>query len=496
MKFTYDMDKTERDQAESGRLQEALAQIVPALQAFNRFEGQDPAARTRLEWQKRLYEPLPETGAGLDAVLTQLADTVIPNGLRTGAPGFSGWVTTAPTTSGTVGQLAGMVAGSQRWWLQSFNYLETLALGWLVQLLELPEDVQGTFCSGGSIANLIGLGAARQWSLEHRGSDPARDGITGDRGYGIYASTEVHHVVTRAAAILGLGRVAVREIPVDAERRIRLDELERALASDRDAGVLPVAIVANAGTVNTGAVDPIGAMADLADRFETWLHVDGAYGLFARLDPRVSGAFEGLERAHSWAVDPHKWLAAPVGCGVTFVKDRNVMARAFTSEPAEYLEGSVGVDQITSPFDDFGEMFHDFNLEQSSPSRGVAVWAILKEIGAKGVRDRVIRHNGFARHLANRVQADENLELLSPVTLSICCFRYHPPGARADELDALNKEVARRLRAEGRYVPSSTVVDGRFAIRPCYINPRTRLKDVDGLADRVLQIGDEVASGR
>jgi aromatic-L-amino-acid decarboxylase len=304
----------------------------------------------------------------------------------------------------------------------------------------------------------------------------------------------VHHVVSRAAAVLGLGRRAIASIAVDATQSMDLDHLREALEADRAKGILPVALVASAGTVNTGAIDPIDQMAEIASRYDTWLHIDGAYGLFGALDPRVAPLFRGLERADSAAVDPHKWLAAPMGCGAAFVRDRALLGRAFTTEPAEYLEGAVGTSEVQSSFDDLGEPYHHFGVEHSAPSRGVQVWAILKEIGAEGIRERVIRHNDFARHLASRVEEDDRFELLAAPTLSICCFRYRSPQMEETELDELNAEIARRLHADGRYVPSTTRVAGKLAIRPCYINPRTSLAEVDGLADRVREIGDALTS--
>ncbi len=483
------------DQAETSRLAEATGRLIPALEQFTRYEGPDPAARGRERWRHQLDQPLPDHGVGLDAVLDELAQVVIPNGLRNGAPGFNGWVTTAPTTVGSVAILAAAVAGSQRWWVQSFNYLESVALGWLAALLGIPHEWQGTFTAGGSSANIVALGAARQQAFERLGRDPARFGLP-DVDARIYASSEVHHVVLRAAAVLGMGRAAVVALPVDQAGRIDIDELRRRLEADRAAGTVPVAIVATAGTVNTGAVDPIGPMADLAVEFDTWLHVDGAYGLFGRLDERVAALYDGLERADSAVVDPHKWLAAPVGIGAAYVRDRGLLGRAFTLEPAEYLEGAVDADtEAISPFDSFGELFHDFNLDQSAPSRGVVVWAILREIGADGMRERVVRHNNFARRLAALVDADARLELLVPPTLSICCFRYRAPELDEPALDRLNAEIARRLRAETPYVPSTTRVAGRFAIRPCYINPRTSEREVDGLARSARQLGDALLAG-
>jgi aromatic-L-amino-acid decarboxylase len=482
------------DAAETGRLSEAIGRILPALEDFNRFQGQDLAGHQRSTWMAALSQPLPERGVGLQEVLQELAETIIPYGLRIGSPGFSGWVTTAPTTAGTAAALAATVASPQRYYVQPFSYLEGVALRWLAALLGLPSDLQGIFTSGGSVANLVGLGAARQRAFERRGHDPARDGLPPDSSWRVYASSEVHHVVARAAAVLGLGRRAVASIAVDAAQRMDLDHLREALETDRAEGILPVAIVASAGTVNTGAIDPVEHIAEIASKHDIWLHIDGAYGLFGVLDPRVAPLFRGLERADSVAVDPHKWLAVPIGCGAVFVRDRALLGRAFTLEPAEYLEGSVGTGEVQSPFDDIGELYHHFGVEQSAPSRGVRVWAILKEIGAEGMRERVVRHNDFARQLASRVEKDDRLELLAAPTLSICCFRYRPPQMEEAKLDDLNAEIARRLRADGTYVPSTTRVAGKLAIRPCYINPRTSLAKVDGLADRVREIGDSLLS--
>ncbi|HEV8228709.1 MAG TPA: aminotransferase class I/II-fold pyridoxal phosphate-dependent enzyme [Candidatus Limnocylindria bacterium] len=479
--------------AETGRLGEAIARVLPALERFVRYEGEDRGARDRDRWRAALDTPLPAHGGGLDAVMDRLATAAIPYGLRNGAPGFAGWITTSPTTGPAVAALAASIAGSQRWWVQPFNLLETVGLRWLAELLGLPAEWQGTFNSGGSAANLLAIGAARQHAFERVGIDPARDGLIGAPRWRVYASTEVHHVVTRAAAVVGLGRRSVRMIGTDAIGRIQVEALRAALDEDARAGIHPVAIVATAGTVNTGAIDPIAELADIADERGIWLHVDGAYGLFGRLDERVAPLYAGLERASSVAVDPHKWLAVPLGCGATFVRDRALMGRAFTLEPAEYLEGAASSGAPASPFDEFGDLYHDFNVEQSAQSRGVTVWAALAEIGRDGMRDRVRRHNDFARHVERRARADDRLEVLAPATLSICCFRYRGSGLPDTVLDRLNAEIARRLRAETRSVPSTTLVGGRYAIRPCFINPRTTLADVDALVDNVRRIGDEVA---
>ncbi len=481
------------ERANSSRLGEALQAIIPALEEFSRYAEPDQTATRQKEWKSALEQPLPQKGEGLDAVLSELSETFIPNGLRNGMPGFSGWVTTSPTTSAIVANLAGSVAGSQRWMVQPFNTIERIALEWLAGLLGIPSEWQGTFSSGGSVANIIGLAAARQYAFEKIGLDPAREGVQNAENWRIYSSSEVHHVSIRAAAVLGLGRNSVVQIPPDDAFRLDIKALKSILKSHKKKGIRPLAIIATTGTVNTGAIDPLLPIADLADEFGAWLHVDGAYGGFGILDERIASLFEGLDRAGSFAVDPHKWLAAPVGIGATFVRDKALLGRALTLEPAEYLEGTSSVGEVTSTFDQLGEIFHDYNLEQSAPSRGVSVWAILKEIGAQGMSERVVRHNDFARRVQRLAEEDERLEVLSPATLSICCFRYLAEGKNDEALNKLNMEIARRLRAEGRLVPSTTEINGKITIRPCYINPRCTQAEVDALVRRVRELGDEIA---
>jgi glutamate/tyrosine decarboxylase-like PLP-dependent enzyme len=284
-------------------------------------------------------------------------------------------------------------------------------------------------------------------------------------------------------------------LPTDDAFRMDVDALRAQLRRDKADGCTPIAVAASAGTVNTGAVDPLSEILEVCREEEVWLHVDGAYGGFGLLDPAVAHLYEGFAAADSIAVDPHKWLAVPLGCGATFVRDRGLSARAFALEPAEYLEGSLrGAETIRSQFDDVGYPFYETTVEHSARSRGVTVWAALKEMGAEGFRSRIVRHNGYARHLAERVQASPDLELLAPVTLSVCCFRYVParlrgqPGS-SSRINDLNRKIVARLHAEHHHVPSSTEINGSFAIRPCYINPRTGWEEVDDLVEAVERIG-------
>ena len=466
-----------------------LAHIGAELDRFADGRYGDALER-REEWTDALTRALPDEGIGADGVVDELERVVIPNGMRLADPGFWGWITVAPTTVPIAASAAAALASPQRYTLTAFNLLEELSLDWLAELCRLPSEMKGVYSSGGSVANLVALGAARQWALERAGIDPAADGLDG-REIAVYTSTEAHHTVQRSAAVLGIGRANVRLIATDDHQRMDVDALRETMRKDVADDVLPIAVVAAAGTTNTGAIDPLRAVGEIARERGAWFHVDGAYGLPGILDERIEQLFDGLELADSAIVDPHKWLRAPVGIAATFVRDRSVLHRAFTQEESPYLEGSFGdAAEARSSLDGMGIPYADFGVELSAPARGVVVWSILREVGREGVRAQIRRDNDFAQHLAQRACESDSLEVLAEPTLSICCFRY--TAGEVDDLDALNARLFRRLVQETPFLPSATVVDGKFAIRPCFINARTRVDDVDGLADAVMRIGDEL----
>ena len=406
---------------------------------------------------------LPDGGVGADATVDELA-LAVEHGSRINSPGWLGFITTGPSTVPAVAWTAVAAAGAQRYTLHAFNALERTGLRWLADLCGLPEDVTGVFSSGGSTANLLALGAARQAAFEHLGHDVSELGLpVAPRGR-IYASVAAHRTIHRSAAVLGLGRQGVAEIPVDADGRIDLDELEAALARDARDGIVPVAVVAIAGVTDTGSVDPIGRVGEVARRFGAWLHVDGAYRLVANVSPRLRPLFAGVEEADSWIVDPHKWLATGLGVGATFVRDVELLTRAFAEGEAAYL-GVVGAFspddvQAVSQFDVMGGRWADQGVELSAPPRGVLVWAVLREIGRRGVIDRVDRHVAFARSVADSAVAHPRLQLLMEPQLSITCFRYVPNGerARCGRRCARTSGSLERLRAETALAPSSTRV--------------------------------------
>ncbi|MBD0292154.1 MAG: aminotransferase class V-fold PLP-dependent enzyme [Jiangellaceae bacterium] len=464
----------------------ALASVSPALDELAR--GHWPSYRVHDDWRTELDRALPEAGAGADETLRVLAETVAPHGAPFLAPGFSGWIVGAPTAVPIAAGLVTAVGGQQRYLGFSGNVLEEVALRWVADLCGLPSGLPGVLSSGGSVANLLALAAARQRAYERLGQDPSREGLHALPPGRVYASEELHHCFLKAAGALGLGRSAVRLLPTDGRQRLDVGALHRALAADVAAGEVPVAVVGIAGTTNTGAIDPLDGIADAATEYDVWYHIDGAYGLFGVLDPDVAPRFAGLSRADSWVVDMHKWLAVPTGTGATYVRDSAYLGRALTQEPSDYIEGAFANAGVPggSPWDQIGTPYQEWSLELSAAARGIAVWATLHEVGRDGVRQRVVGHNTLAQHLAERIRHEPALELLHEPELSVCCFRVRGNDDR--DADARTDRVLRALHSDGVHVPSGTRVGGRFAIRACFVNPRQTTADADALVDAVVSV--------
>jgi aromatic-L-amino-acid decarboxylase len=468
-----------------------LARVGAAMDDWLASDMPDPV-QSPIPWADLLSGPIPSDGIGAEATVDEFLDLVMPHGTRLSSRSSWGWITTGPTAVPTIVAAGTMITAPQRQLLTAFHHLEEVSLEWLASLCGLGPDMRGVYSSGGSTANLVALGAARQWALEQVGMDPSADGLDG-RPLGIYTSTQAHHTVQRSAGVLGLGRGAVRAIPTDDRQRMDLSALAEALRRDVAAGVLPVAVVAAAGTTNTGAIDPLRGAGELAREHGAWFHVDGAYGLPGILDERVAPLYDGLDLADSAITDPHKWLGAPVGVAATFVRDRAILHRAFTQEPADYLEGAVSADEVESSLDTMGIPYFDFGVELSSPPRGVMVWSILRELGVSGVRARVVADNDFARHVAARAHQHPRLEVVTEPVLSICGFRYR--ASDDQDWDALNARILRRIARETQIVVSSTVVGDTYVLRP-HLPGRRRCLPRHGGADGRRAGGRQLTAGR
>ena len=479
---------------EVGRLAELLARIGPALDAKVASPPADPM-RNHAAWRHLATEPIPQEPASIEAMVDELVDLLIPNGGRITDPGFWAFITNSPSSAPFIAATAASMASPLRYGIQAFNAIEERSLEWLGEVCGMPSHMKGLYSSGGSSANLVAMGAARQHAFEARGLDPSEDGV-GSVRCALYASSETHHTIQRASAVLGMGRASVREVPIDHGLRMIPEALAAAIDADLAAGLLPVAVAANGGSTNTGTIDPLRALAEVAHARGVWFHVDGAYGLPGYLDERVRPRYDGLDLGDSAIVDPHKWLASAPGVGVTFVRDRALLQRAFTQGSADYLEGSFASDgRVESSVDSQGIPYGDFGVELTAPARGVQVWAILREQGLSGLTARIRRDNDFATYVADAADAHEQLESLTRPDLTVACVRFVGDGSAPDSvLDAVNARIHRRLVRETDFLPSTTIVRGLFAIRPCFISPRTTWPLVEGFPPAVVRLGREEIS--
>jgi glutamate/tyrosine decarboxylase-like PLP-dependent enzyme len=344
--------------------------------------------------------------------------------------------------------------------------MELLCIRWLKEMLGYPAEGAGLLVSGGSMANFAGIAAARSAKAP---GNVVRDGMGGAR-MRLYASEEAHFSIRKAAAMLGIGAANLCSVKTGPDLRMDLADLDRLVRQDRAAGYLPFCVVASAGTAGTGAMDPIGAIADLAHAHNLWLHVDGAYGGFSALAPSARAFFDRIGEADSVALDPHKWLYLPVGCGCVLYRDA-ATARAAFSENAEYTR-VVGLEH------DEAFAFWDYGPELSRPFRALDLWLLLKSVGTRAIGEAIEENIACAKYFAKLVSASTDFEMMAPVDLSIFCFRYHPRGFDGD-LDALNERVMLALQRGGSSYLSNARIRGAFALRGCVLNYRTTKRDME-----------------
>jgi glutamate/tyrosine decarboxylase-like PLP-dependent enzyme len=429
----------------------------------------------------RLNPHFPEEGDGTLRAIDELVQAS-DGALRSSGPRFFHWV----VGGGTPAALAADWLTSA-WDQNALAYdstpigavCEELSIAWLKELFGLPASWGGVLTTGATMANFTGLAAARTWWARRYGSDVDARGFSGLPGVPVFSSGYIHPSATKALAMLGIGRETVRRFARDDAGRVDLAAIEAAL---RDLKGAPAIVVGNAGEVNAGDFDPIEALADLAERYDAWLHVDGAFGLFARATPKAAHLAKGVERAHSVIADGHKWLNVPYDSGFVFVRDSALLAGPF----------AIGGAYLPKP----GEhpLFGALGPEASRRARGITIWATLRAYGRQGYREMVERHLDLAQHLARRIDEAPDLERLADVPLNIVCFRYRPKDVKAEELDALNLRLGAELLADGRVYAGTTRYRGVVAFRPAIVNWRTVEADVDLLVDVVRELGTRLGA--
>jgi aromatic-L-amino-acid decarboxylase len=432
---------------------------------------------------------VPDDPMPLDDLMAHLRSIVLDHSMYPGHPGFMAYVSGAGTVPGVAGDLiaAALNQNVGGWRLSpAATEIELHLTRWLAAQFGLPAGSGGLLTSGGAMANFIGLKAARD---AKGGSEVRARGVMGGPPMTIYASEEVHSVVDRAADMLGLGSDAVRHIETDAEFQMKPDDVRRAIETDLASGARPIAIVASAGTVATGAIDPLAALADLAEEFGLWLHVDGAYGGPAILTDDLRPLFAGIERADSIAFDPHKWLYTPHSGGCLLVRDVQQLAESF-SVHASYIHQDI---EATGRGTDIAQMGPQF----SRGFQALKVWVSLLAHGRAAYAQRISHDAALARYLDARATERPDFEVVAPTVLSICCFRFVPRhlparAGRDEYLDELNERVMTELQLDGRAYCSNAVLNGRFVLRACIVNFRTEAPEIDRLLDVAAEIGERL----
>ena len=449
--------------------------------------------RERPAWQEpptpvRNYfmQPLPRSPAALAQVYGELVEYLRPYPMGNIHPRFWAWFMGAGNFTGALGDFLAAVDGSN---LGGGNtapaLLDRQVVSWLRDMVGLPASASGTLTSGGSAANLVALTVARNAKA---GVDVRAEGVGSlPRPLRFYASDQVHSCHQKALEILGLGHQALNLVATDADFRVDVSALAAAIADDRARGFEPAAVIASAGTVNTGAVDDLQAVGDLCRREGLWFHVDGCIGALLRIAPAHRHLVVGIEAADSVALDPHKWLHAPFEAGCALVRDARLHYGTFALHP-EYLEkhprGVAGA-----------EYLFDYGIELSRGFKALKVWMALKEHGVEKFGRLIDQNIAQAQYLVGRIEAEPRLELLAPAPINIVCFRHRLPGATEPALKAFNTEIMLRLQEAGTMVLSDTTLHGRHGLRVAIANHRTRRADLDLLVAEVLRLGAELQQG-
>ena len=458
------------------QLQRSLADVI---ESTDERPALPPGAATALSDFRR---PLPETGCGAAAAIAELQRLNELAGGNTAGPRCYHFVIGGSTPAALGADLLATAydAVTYTWVLSPVGVeMERQALDWLKELLGLPPTWPGVMVTGASMANFVCLAAARQWWGEQHGADVSETGLVGLPQMPVLTSGFVHASTLKVLALLGTGRGNVQTFRRDDFGRIDMDGFGRGLES---LGGKPAIVVVNAGEVNAGEFDPVAEMIALARRHNCWVHVDGAFGLFAAVTPRTSHLVSGVELADSATVDGHKWLNVPYDSGYAFVRDYGLLARAFRYS-ADYLPDE----------NDARPTYGAIGPESSRRARSFAVWATLKAYGRDGHR-RIVEHClDIAQHFATVVRGTPELELMNDPKLNIVSFRYNPGSMDDAELDDLNRRLGQAVIDDGRFLVGTSKMGTRTIFRPAFSNWRTRNEDVESLAAVVVELGNRMA---
>ncbi|ESZ66262.1 aspartate aminotransferase family protein [Mesorhizobium sp. C120A] len=428
---------------------------------------------------------LPQSPTPLADIYGDVVDKVMPYPMGNIHPRFWSWYMGSSNFTGAIGDFLAAIQGSN---LGGGNHAAALMDGqvvdWCKQMMGMPASASGTLVSGGSMANIIGLTVARNTKA---GIDVREHGVGAiEKPLRFYGSDQVHSCHRKGMEALGLGNKALRRIASDTGLRIDIEGLRTAISEDRAAGFKPACIIGNAGTVNTGAIDDLQALAKLAHEEDLWFHVDGCIGALIAIAPENARRVAGIEWADSIALDPHKWLHAPFEAGCALVRDASAHRKTFAVTP-EYLESTPR--GLAS-----GQWLHDYGLQTSRGFKALKVWMALREHGVEKFGRLIDQNIAQGHYLSGLIAADPALELTAPTSINIVCFRYRADGLDSERAKALNTEIMLTLQEEGIAAISDTTVQGQHCLRVAINNHRTRREDLDLLVAETVRLGNEIAS--
>jgi aromatic-L-amino-acid/L-tryptophan decarboxylase len=447
--------------------------------------------RDRPVWQPtpatvkaKLELPLPLEPQAPELVYQDFRENILPYPMGNIHPRFWGWVIGTGTPLGALAEFLGAALNPNMGGGDHVgNYVEAQVIEWIKQMLAYPASASGLLVSGASEANLNGLTVARD-SLA--GFDVRSKGVqSSPKRMVLYGSSEVHSCIERAADILGLGCEALHLIPINQNYEMDLRALKEAIAADRRAGFQPFCVVGTAGTVNTGAIDDLQALADLCQGEQLWFHVDGAIGSVLALSPDQRDRVRGMQRADSLALDLHKWMYIPYEAGCSLVANREAHRRAFAEHPDYLARARGGLAGGTNWFSDYG-------VQLSRGFRALKVWMSFKEHGIHKYGRMVDQNIAQAQYLVRLIEQSPQLELLAPAPINIVCFRYKATGLDVAELNKLNQDLLVNLHESGLAAPTYTTLNGMYALRVANVNQRSRREDFDLLVEAVLRLGREL----
>ncbi len=485
-KFITGLAEESLDPFDWAEVEEVSHRIVSDAVAHLRDVRERPIWRDMPAEVRAAFEtPLPRGPQALSEVYQQVHDTVLAYPMGNIHPRFWGWYMGASNLTGALGDFLAAVQGSN---LGGGNHAAALVdqqvVNWCKEMVGFPAGASGTLVGGGSMANLVGLTVARNAKA---GVDVRELGVAAmPKPLRFYGSDQIHSCLRKAMESLGLGNAALRRIPTDADLRIDLPALRRAIEEDRAAGLKPACIIGNAGTTNTGSIDDLQALADIAAVEDLWFHVDGCIGALIAIAPRNAHLVAGLEKADSLALDSHKWLHAPFESGCALVRDGALHRSTFAVTP-EYLETTPR--GLAS-----GAWLHEYGLQTTRGFQALKIWMALKEHGIEAFGRLIDQNIEQASHLAAMIRDEPLLELTAPTAINIVCFRYRSPGMSTDLLKPVNTEIMLRMQESGFAVVSDTTVRGEHCLRAAITNHRTRRDDLDALVREVVGLGREIES--